>query len=84
MAFEHDRVSRRSFVKGSLVPVVAPLAAAMVSRAARSAEQATVAVAAGPEIVDTNIHLFDWPFRKLKYARTEALVTKLRSLPGKL
>jgi predicted TIM-barrel fold metal-dependent hydrolase len=31
-----------------------------------------------PEIVDTNVHLFDWPFRKLKYGRTDALVAKLR------
>jgi predicted TIM-barrel fold metal-dependent hydrolase len=78
MAYEHDRVSRRSFVKVSLVPVVAPLGAAVVSRAVRSAEQATGAAVAGPEIVDTNVHLFDWPFRKLKYALTEALVAKLR------
>jgi len=46
--------------------------------AASSAEQAAGAAAAGPEIVDTNVHLFDWPFRKLKYARTETLVAKLR------
>ena len=31
-----------------------------------------------PTIIDTNVHLFDWPFRKLKYARTKALVAKLR------
>ena len=34
--------------------------------------------AAGPEIIDTNVHLFQWPFRRLKYDRTEALVQKLR------
>jgi hypothetical protein len=32
----------------------------------------------GPEIVDCNVHLFDWPGRKLKYGRTEALAAKLR------
>ena len=31
-----------------------------------------------PEIVDTNIHLFEWPFRKLKYATTKGLIDKLR------
>lgn len=72
------RISRRSFVKGSLIPVAVPLAMAVANRAAKSAEQAAGAAAAGPEIVDTNVHLFDWPFRKLKYAKTEALVTKLR------
>jgi predicted TIM-barrel fold metal-dependent hydrolase len=34
---------------------------------------------AGPAIVDTNVHLFDWPFRKLKYGGTRALVEKLRT-----
>ena len=31
-----------------------------------------------PTIIDSNVHLFDWPFRKLKYDRTEALIAKLR------
>src|SRR5215470_12481559 len=31
-----------------------------------------------PEIIDTNVHVFDWPFRKLKYAEAKALVAKLR------
>jgi hypothetical protein len=34
--------------------------------------------ASPPSIIDTNVHLFDWPFRKLKYGRTKALVAKLR------
>ena len=29
-------------------------------------------------MVDTNVHLFEWPFRRLKYARTAALAEKLR------
>jgi predicted TIM-barrel fold metal-dependent hydrolase len=32
-----------------------------------------------PEIIDTNVNLFDWPFRNLKYSDTKALVSKLRS-----
>jgi len=81
MAFEQDnsqKLSRRSFVKESLGPLALPLAASVANRAAGSAEQTAGSAAAGPDIVDTNIHLFDWPFRKLKYTRTEALVAKLR------
>jgi predicted TIM-barrel fold metal-dependent hydrolase len=71
-------IDRRGFVKASVAGATLPLAAALASRAARSAEQATTAASAPPEIIDTNVHLFDWPFRKLKYARTEALVAKLQ------
>jgi predicted TIM-barrel fold metal-dependent hydrolase len=31
-----------------------------------------------PRLVDTNVHLFSWPFRRLKYERTADLVTKLQ------
>jgi hypothetical protein len=31
-----------------------------------------------PDIIDVNVHLFDWPFRKLKYGQTRALLAKLR------
>jgi len=65
-------IDRRTWVKASLLPAVVPLAA--LATASHGAEPP----AAGPEIVDTNVHLFDWPFRRLKYARTEALAAKLR------
>jgi hypothetical protein len=76
----HDRrtIDRRSFVKASLIPAAFPIAAALANHLAHSAEQATSAVPAGPDIIDSNIHLFEWPFRKLKFARTEALTAKLR------
>ena len=44
-------------------------------RRAEGAEQAADQAAAGPDIVDTNIHLFEWPFRKLKYAVADVLAT---------
>jgi uncharacterized protein len=81
MSSEYDksqRLSRRNFVKGSLMPVALPLAAAVANRAVLRAEQAAEAAAGGPDIIDTNIHLFDWPFRRLKYSRTDALIAKLR------
>ena len=34
----------------------------------------------GSSLIDTNISLFEWPFRRLPLDRTEALVKKLRSL----
>jgi len=34
--------------------------------------------AESPGIIDTNINLFDWPFRNLKYRDADSLTTKLR------
>ena len=31
-----------------------------------------------PEIIDTNVNLFEWPFRKMKYSTTRMLIEKLR------
>ncbi|MEX0585526.1 MAG: amidohydrolase family protein, partial [Pirellulales bacterium] len=75
---ETRTLDRRSFVKASLIPAALPIAAALASASAQSAEPAPGPVPAGPDIIDCNVHLFEWPFRKLKYARTEALVNKLR------
>lgn len=38
----------------------------------------TAAASANVALVDTNVHLFEWPFRRLPYDRTNALVAKLR------
>ena len=75
----HDRhdglpIDRRSFVKASLIPAMMPLAASFAGPSSRGAEPEP----AVPDIIDTNVHLFEWPFRKLKYARTESLIAKLR------
>lgn len=76
----HDgrRIGRRSFVKASLIPAALPIAGVLGNAAARAAEPAPGPVPQGPEIIDSNVHLFEWPFRKLKYDRTEALIAKLR------
>jgi len=73
---DRTKLDRRTFVRESLAPIALPIAA-MATKGLVAAESRADAAAAGPEIIDTNIHLFDWPFRKLKYARTEALVAKL-------
>src|SRR5688572_5319092 len=72
------RFDRRSFVKASLIPAALPLAAALAKATALSAEPPPSSASSGPDIIDSNVHLFEWPFRKLKYDRTEGLVAKLR------
>jgi hypothetical protein len=76
----HDMpmIDRRSFVKASLIPAALPVVRAIGSALAQSAEPAPGAGPQAPDIIDSNVHLFEWPFRKLKYDRTEALVGKLR------
>jgi len=73
-----QRLDRRSFVRASLVPAALAIPDGQARRSARGAESPPEAAAAGPEIIDSNVHLFRWPFRRLKYDRTEALVRKLR------
>ncbi len=72
------RLERRSFVKESVGTAALAIAARRVERAVRGAESSQEEAPTGPEIVDSNVHLFSWPFRRLKYDRTEALVRKLR------
>lgn len=72
--YDGQAIDRRSFVKALMLPAAIPVAAALTHSAAHAAAPA----AAGPDIIDSNVHLFDWPFRRLKYARTEALAAKLR------
>ncbi len=71
------RLDRRSFVKASMVPAALAITDGRAGRPARGDEPPPGDAATGPEIVDTNVHLFRWPFRGLKYDRTEALVRKL-------
>lgn len=65
-----DHFHRRHFVQASLA---APIVAAAIQPGIVSAEPAR-----SPDIIDTNVHLFSWPFRKLKYGRTDSLIAKLR------
>jgi len=71
------KVSRRTFFSRSLGTAAALSVAGSVSNIHARAETANLQAQA-PEIVDTNIHLFEWPFRKLKYGTTKALLDKLR------
>lgn len=71
-------VDRRDFVKAALIPAALSIPATLPSRAAHAGDPAQVPEEAGPEIIDSNVHLFEWPFRQLKYATTDALLAKLR------
>jgi predicted TIM-barrel fold metal-dependent hydrolase len=66
-------LDRRDFLKTSL------LASAAATLGPRPNFAAPASASAGsPGIVDTNINLFQWPFRRLKYSDTTTLVAKLR------
>jgi predicted TIM-barrel fold metal-dependent hydrolase len=67
-------LTRRRFLKGVLLPA----ALGTLPGCAVQSEEPDGGANAPPDIIDTNVHLFDWPFRKLKYAGAKALVAKLR------
>lgn len=67
-------LDRRQFLNRTAVAG----AALALARSASSAHAAAAPAARAPGIVDTNVNLFRWPFRKLKYAEPAALVAKLR------
>jgi predicted TIM-barrel fold metal-dependent hydrolase len=68
------QLSRRRFLNG----VVLPAALGAIAPHTVVGEEQERAADAPPEIIDTNVHLLDWPFRKLKYAGTKPLLAKLR------
>ena len=76
-ALHPHHIGRRDFLKNSLLSATIPLAGAMLPSSLIAHQQSTPSPPL-PAIIDCNVHLFDWPFRKLKYARTEALAAKLR------
>lgn len=63
-------IDRRTFLATSLAGAAA---ASLSSETSFAAETKSA-----PGIIDTNINLFDWPFRRLKYRDTKALVAKLK------
>jgi uncharacterized protein len=64
--------SRREFLKTSFASTAA---LSLVRPLARAAETSSSKVIG---IIDTNINLFDWPFRALKFRDTQRLVAKLK------
>ncbi len=73
-------IDRRHFLKSSLLGVSAVPLLGQVLAAAKAGEADIPDGTAVPVrgIIDTNINLFKWPFRSLKYGDTRTLVEKLR------
>lgn len=72
-------IDRRTFVKGSLLAAATTSFPAALAAQPRTAPAAAPASGEGPGIIDTNVNLFEWPYRRLKYGNsTPALVAKLR------
>jgi predicted TIM-barrel fold metal-dependent hydrolase len=71
-------MDRRRFVKSSLLGAAAISLAHTPAPAAETASASAGDRSRAPGIIDTNVNLFDWPFRALKYRDTKALVAKLR------
>src|SRR5687767_2045529 len=70
-------IARRRFLKSSLLGAAAVSFVGPQPSAARTAAR-NARVVRSPGIIDTNVNLFDWPFRALKYRQTKALVAKLK------
>jgi predicted TIM-barrel fold metal-dependent hydrolase len=68
-------IDRRHFLKTSLL---ASAAASLPAARLHGQPQAAVEKQTPPGVIDTNINLFEWPFRELKYSDTRALVAKLK------
>ncbi|MBT4866533.1 MAG: amidohydrolase family protein, partial [Planctomycetaceae bacterium] len=66
-------INRRELLN---IAATAGVASVLAADSARTAEQESTVI----EIVDTNVSLFQWPFRRLPLDDTTALVKKLRSL----
>src|SRR5438093_982048 len=73
-------IDRRNFLKNSLLSAVAVSLPSQPSMAAQTASRKPPVVSSSqaPGIIDTNVNLFSWPFRALKYCDTKALVAKLK------
>src|SRR5437667_2644721 len=73
-------IDRRSFLKSSLLGAAAVSLPGHQPLAAQTAagKAPFVSASQAPGIIDTNVNLFSWPFRALKYRDTKALVAKLK------
>src|SRR5262245_42032635 len=69
-----NAIARRDFLRASLATITVGSFAGEPA----AAEIGSAASSHSPRIIDTNVDLFDWPFRSLKYRDTAALVAKLR------
>lgn len=74
------KIRRRNFITGTVLAAAGLSSGGRLLAAQGGARPgAARAAGAGPGIIDTNVNLFEWPYRRLKYGdNTPALVAKLR------
>ncbi len=72
-----NKLNRRDFCQTTLLSSMALAIPGSITGLQSLSKEKTNAVK-GPLITDTFIHLFDWPFRELKYSDTGELVDKLK------
>ena len=68
-------IDRRRFLRNSLLGATA---VSLAGQQRLSSQSATASRSEPLGIIDTNVNLFNWPFRALKYRDTTALVGKLK------
>lgn len=72
------KIKRRRFISDSLMVAAAmSLPVSLEAKQASEISKSAVLPGSAPHIIDTNINLFQWPFRHLKYGETGQLVSKL-------
>ena len=70
--------SRRKFISTISGSSVAVGIAATIPALGNIAHENAPSPGSNPDIIDTNVNLFKWPFRRMKYGDTRSLVAKLR------
>jgi predicted TIM-barrel fold metal-dependent hydrolase len=70
--------SRRKFIAAMSASSFAMSIASAIPAFGNTKTARNTSESSNPDIVDTNINLFEWPFRRMKYGETKSLVTKLR------
>ena len=70
--------SRRRFISAISASSLAVGIAATIPLSGNTTRESALSPESSPDITDTNVNLFQWPFRRMKYGETRSLVAKLR------
>jgi uncharacterized protein len=70
--------SRRKFISAISASSLSAAIAATIPASGNITHEIADYTGSNPDIIDTNVDLFNWPFRRMKYAETRSLVAKLR------
>ncbi len=70
--------SRRKFISAMSASSLSAAIAATIPESGNITHESADHTGSNPDIIDTNVNLFNWPFRRMKYAETRSLVAKLR------